>query len=101
MITKTEKKKLRRQERKRQRRINVRLKKQICRNIAIAPCYYCKLVFVVDNLTIEHIKPLSFGGTNDANNIALSCGPCNHSRGRESFLIKKRLFKKQYEKHTI
>jgi len=41
-------------------------------------------------LTIEHIKPLCLGGTNDQSNITLACAPCNQTKGREVWIkIKK------------
>ena len=89
-----------RSERKRQLKINAQLKKRLFGNLFVAPCYYCRLVFLKDELTIEHIIPLSIGGTNDDNNIALACAPCNHQRGRETWLLKKKILRKQYEQHS-
>jgi 5-methylcytosine-specific restriction endonuclease McrA len=34
-----------------------------------------------ERLTEDHIVPLSRGGTNDIDNIAPLCGPCNSSKG--------------------
>lgn len=83
--------------RKRQQRINAQLRKRLFGNIFIAPCYYCQEVFFVDELTIEHIQPLSLGGTNDKENIALACAPCNQQRGRESWFLKRKMMRLQYE----
>lgn len=52
------------------------------------PCHWCRLVFLVDQLTVEHIVPLSSGGTNQDNNITLACAPCNHRHGKESWARK-------------
>jgi 5-methylcytosine-specific restriction endonuclease McrA len=71
-----------------QLKINTKLKKQLFGHLAILPCCYCKNVFIVAQLTIEHIIPLSWNGTNDADNVALACKPCNHARGREAAFIK-------------
>lgn len=83
----------RRTRRKRQARINIKLKKRLFWNVAFAPCRYCKHVFLVDKLTIEHIIPLSMGGTNNEDNIDLACGPCNQEKGREAWFIKRGIMK--------
>lgn len=81
--------KQRRTERFKQLKINTKLKKQLFGHLFISSCYYCKQVFIVAQLTIEHIIPLSWDGTNDAENVTLACKPCNHARGRESHKNKK------------
>ena len=39
------------------------------------------------NLTLDHIKPVSKGGTNDESNLLTCCMRCNQSRGRRSIRI--------------
>ncbi len=39
-------------------------------------CEYCK-TFVPDTFEIEHIIPVIHGGTDNFDNLALSCGGCN------------------------
>lgn len=78
----------RRKRRKKQAIINQRLKRDLFKDINISPCCYCKYVFLIDNLTIEHIVPLLNNGTNDPENIALACAPCNQEKGRESWMKK-------------
>jgi 5-methylcytosine-specific restriction endonuclease McrA len=90
----------RKRERKRQHRINAKLKSQLFSDKVFAPCCYCKVVFWMSDLTIEHLTPLSFGGSNDPSNIALACAPCNHAKGKESWFLKKSLSKENYEQHT-
>lgn len=34
-----------------------------------------------DHMTVEHLKPLVKGGTNDLCNLALACYGCNNRRG--------------------
>lgn len=45
-------------------------------------CEFCHNEFTPERLTIEHVRPISCGGTNDPGNIALACGPCNLERNR-------------------
>lgn len=46
-------------------------------------CYYCGEFVRFDEYTIDHIIPISRGGTNDMENLTCACKPCN-------------LFKKSY-----
>jgi 5-methylcytosine-specific restriction endonuclease McrA len=85
--------KFRRNKRKKQLKINVKLKKKLFSDVAFAPCCYCRNVFFISQLTIEHLVPLSYGGTNDESNIDLACAPCNQKRGRESWFAKKQIMK--------
>lgn len=41
----------------------------------------CSNCGVVDDLTINHIKPLSRGGTNDLDNLKTLCRACNSKKG--------------------
>ena len=42
-------------------------------------CYYCS-VDIEGGYHIEHMTPLSRGGTNGVSNICLACAPCNMSK---------------------
>lgn len=45
-------------------------------------CCYCNKIFNETNIaTIEHLIPLSLGGSNRFDNLALSCKECNHKKG--------------------
>lgn len=46
-------------------------------------CYYCKTKFGKGKNAyhMDHIVPLSRGGTNDIHNIVLACPPCNLKKG--------------------
>lgn len=44
-------------------------------------CLWCKHVFPLDQMTLEHIIPLDRGGLDNENNMALACATCNHDRG--------------------
>lgn len=91
-----EKFKLRRKNRKQQLKINQKLKKQLCSGVNNAKCCYCQCVYSSLELTIEHLIPLSYGGSNDISNIALACKACNNARGRETWMIKKKLNRDNY-----
>lgn len=41
----------------------------------------CGVSFAAEKYTIDHIVPLSRGGTNWPENIQLLCGPCNYGKG--------------------
>lgn len=88
--------KTRRLLRKKQLKVNHQLKKRLFGHLFIAPCCHCHLVFLMDELTIEHLIPHSLGGDNSDANIALACAPCNHQKGAEAWITKKNLLKKKY-----
>lgn len=44
-------------------------------------CRYCSSV---ENLTLDHIFPLSRGGNNDLSNLATACNSCNSSKGNRT-----------------
>lgn len=48
-------------------------------------CIYCFEPLTYTTYTIEHILPVSRGGTNTPNNLAFACGPCNSSRKDRPF----------------
>jgi len=55
-------------------------------------CPYCNQPIV--NGHIDHIVPISMGGTSDRENLVYSCAPCNLSKGDKSlleFMIHRRL----------
>ena len=86
----------RRRTRRQQLRVNNKFKKSILKDKLIDICCYCNKAFLVENLTVEHVVPLSWGGTNDISNIDLACAPCNQQRGRESWLMKRDVMKLQH-----
>ena len=45
-----------------------------------ARCRYCGQRHKLRDLTIDHVVPLSRGGTNALPNLVLACGPCNHAK---------------------
>ena len=47
------------------------------RRFAGQPCIYCGR----PSDTVEHVVPVSLGGTDDPSNLAPACARCNYSRG--------------------
>jgi len=88
---------IRRRKRRKQRSINLRLKRQLLSDNIFGICCYCKTTFLATQLTIEHKVPICLGGTSDIENIDLACAPCNQSRGRQAWLFKKSLNKESYD----
>lgn len=51
-------------------------------------CFYCDISLTPENRSIDHIKSLQSGGTNDLDNLIGACIPCNNAKGkREYFFI--------------
>ena len=46
----------------------------------IVPCWLCGQPVAPDEATLEHIKPLSEGGSSHMDNLAISHGTCNNQR---------------------
>ena len=43
-------------------------------------CYWCHATFLPSQLTLDHLKPRSRGGSNKLENLRLACFPCNNRR---------------------
>lgn len=104
ILSRHDRRKVFRHEKRKQLKINAQLKRNLFKDIFIAPCYYCLNVFLITDLTIEHLIPRSLGGTNEESNITLACAPCNHQRGKDSFLMKRSASRrnkiKNYEQYS-
>ena len=61
--------------------LNNQIKKQVAKR-ASNLCEYClaNSEYAFHTFPIDHILPLSSGGTNDLENLALSCQFCNNSK---------------------
>jgi 5-methylcytosine-specific restriction endonuclease McrA len=44
-------------------------------------CYICKKPLNLADVHLDHLIPVAKNGNSDANNLAVSCGFCNRSRG--------------------
>ena len=61
-------------------RVNPQVKLTVIRRDGFK-CIYCKTIGTQKNyLTVDHIFPLSKGGTNRQKNIACSCRECNQKK---------------------
>jgi 5-methylcytosine-specific restriction endonuclease McrA len=76
----------RRKKRFAQLKINQKLKKILLIDKPFVPCYFCRKIFLGCDLTVEHLVPLSEGGSSDLCNVSLCCPECNKKAGRISFL---------------
>jgi len=53
------------------------------KNNGTVPCYVCNRHVKLKNATLEHIRPLSKGGTHEIENLAISHYQCNQARGND------------------
>ncbi len=44
-------------------------------------CFYCRRVFELEFMTLDHLVPKTRGGSNHISNLVLSCSPCNYKKG--------------------
>lgn len=55
-----------------------------CR-LKISP--YCIGDLVMENATVDHVIPLSTGGTNEVSNLVTACFPCNNLKGNRTYVV--------------
>lgn len=48
-------------------------------------CWWGRQSFPEDQLTLDHVWPISKGGSNNLENLRLACFQCNNSRGDSLF----------------
>lgn len=53
------------------------------KNNGMVPCFVCQKHVKEGNATLEHIIPLSKGGSNDIENLSISHYQCNKARGSD------------------
>ena len=46
-------------------------------------CQYCNTPYSKQNLTIDHVQPISKGGRTSWDNIVSACNPCNSRKGNK------------------
>ena len=49
-------------------------------------CQYCNTSQTRNNLTLDHVIPLSKGGRTRWENIVAACGPCNSKKGNKTIM---------------
>ena len=47
-------------------------------------CAYCGKQLSMKEMTVDHVKPLSHGGSDDINNLRACCFACNVTKGQGS-----------------
>lgn len=50
-------------------------------------CVYCGTALTAENRTIDHVIPLSLGGSNKARNKVAACITCNGLKGSKPLLV--------------
>jgi len=50
-------------------------------------CHYCGEWIGIGYLTVDHVVPLSNGGSNTIDNIVPACSHCNFSKGSSSYPV--------------
>jgi 5-methylcytosine-specific restriction endonuclease McrA len=50
------------------------------RKLAKGTCYYCMEAFSPDQLTMDHVVPLSRGGKSVRGNLVTACKECNNKK---------------------
>lgn len=48
-------------------------------------CYWCRSSFPIEQLTLDHLLPISRGGSNRLENLRLACRSCNQLRGNSLY----------------
>ena len=61
-------------------------------------CYYCGVEISLEEMTVDHLQPMSQNGTNDLDNLVPTCRSCNASKGVKTveefrFLIRMKKFR--------
>ena len=52
--------------------------------VALGHCHYCNEVFAPEELTMDHLVPVSRGGKASRNNVVPACKECN---SRKKYLL--------------
>lgn len=46
-------------------------------------CFYCEKPLIYEEATLDHVVPLSRGGTNNITNLVICCKVCNKAKGNK------------------
>lgn len=69
--------------------------------LAQGKCHYCQKTFTREDLTMDHITPISRGGRTVKGNVAVACKPCNSEKKyytpAEMVMLKKEAAVKAFE----
>jgi 5-methylcytosine-specific restriction endonuclease McrA len=52
-------------------------------------CQYCITQFPQNDLTLDHVLPISHGGKTEWTNIVTACNPCNSKKGNNKNIVPK------------
>jgi 5-methylcytosine-specific restriction endonuclease McrA len=59
----------------------VKIYRTVARQLhGVVPCWVCREPVLLEDATLEHIKPLFEGGNSHSENLAISHRWCNHDR---------------------
>lgn len=59
----------------------VKMYRTVARQLhGLVPCWICREPVLLEDATLEHIKPLVEGGSSHIENLAISHRWCNHAR---------------------
>ena len=65
--------------------IRLKIYRTVARQLhGAVPCWVCGEPVAAEDATLEHIKPLSEGGSSHIENLAISHGECNSRRHAKS-----------------
>jgi len=56
-------------------------------------CHFCKQTIKIENFNVDHLTPISRGGTNDKSNLRGTCNDCNSNK---SFLTEEEFMKSRF-----
>ncbi len=62
-----------------------RIKTRLFGGHSSKPCCFCRRILTMSTATLEHVIPLSHGGSWKPENLRLSCESCNNERGSGNF----------------
>ena len=65
----------------RKKRIQLKQYKKTMNLLLEKYCFRCVLCKSKEKLTVDHIQPVSKGGTDDPSNLQILCKPCNSKKG--------------------